>query len=108
MRVINEIVYRVRYRRKDDGIILPSLELVDSGHLDIIESCIGQQLTYKCHLVFIWSNNADVLEIFVDFPNSRHYLFPLPAILQTKSVITDNRPDYRYRWCPDNFVRHDK
>ena len=88
--IIYEICDDIVDRGQNDGILFPSLKLMDGVHL----ISISQLLANGCHLVPIWRDNADALEILLMQP--RKYLLlddiDLALVEMPTGVITGNRP----------------
>ena len=90
MGIIHKICDDIVDRSQNDCILLPPLKLVDGVHL----ISISQLLADGCHLIPIWRDNTDALEILLMQPR-KHLLLDdidLALIEMSTGVITGNRP----------------
>ena len=90
MGIIHKICDDIVDRSQNDCILLPPLKLVDGVHL----ISISQLLADGCHLIPIWRDNTDALEILLMQPR-KHLLLDdidLALVEMPTGVITGNRP----------------
>lgn len=83
--IIYEICDDIVDRGQNDGILFPSLKLMDGVHL----ISISQLLANGCHLVPIWRDNADALEILLMQPRESLLLdyIDLPLVEMSAGVV---------------------
>ena len=90
MGIIHKICDDIVDRGQNDGILLPSLKLMDGVH----RISISQLPADGCYLISIWRDNADALEILLMQPR-KHLLLDdidLALIEMTAGMVTGSRP----------------